>query len=161
MKSSTYCFHVKTKLLAVFQICISVPLTMEKSHFMFELYYKTTFLLQKYLTKKCYTTKPFCHSKILFFPAESAIHRWQSHRFSGLLWKYELNLRSSHWSCSVKKGNLKNFANFTGKNLRWSLFLMVFSCGICEIFKKTYFEEHLRTTASETCSAFTRTVFCW
>ena len=26
MKSSTYCFHVKTKILADFQICISVPL---------------------------------------------------------------------------------------------------------------------------------------
>ena len=25
----------------------------------------------------------------------------------------------------------------------------VFSCEICEIFKNTYFEEHLRTTASE------------
>ena len=26
------------------------------------------------------------------------------------------------------------------------------SCGICEIFKNIYFEESLRTTASETCS---------
>ena len=25
----------------------------------------------------------------------------------------------------------------------------VFSCEICEIYKNTYFEEHLRTTASE------------
>ena len=31
-----------------------------------------------------------------------------------LLWKHELNLISSHCSCSVKKGVLKNFANFTG-----------------------------------------------
>ena len=28
----------------------------------------------------------------------------------------------------------------------------VFSCGICEIVKKTYFEEDLWTTASKTCS---------
>ena len=30
----------------------------------------------------------------------------------GLLWKHDFNLRSSHWSCSVKKG-----VNFTGKHL--------------------------------------------
>ena len=29
---------------------------------------------------------------------------------SGLLWKHELNLRSSHWSRSVKKVVLRNFA---------------------------------------------------
>ena len=29
--------------------------------------------------------------------------------------------RSSHQRCSVKKGVLKNFANFTGKHLCWSL----------------------------------------
>ena len=33
----------------------------------------------------------------------------------------------------------------------------VFSCGICKIFNNTYFEEHLQTTASQTCSNFTRT----
>ena len=32
--------------------------------------------------------------------------------------------RSSHWRCSVKKGVLKNLANFTGKHLCWSLFLI-------------------------------------
>ena len=30
--------------------------------------------------------------------------------------------RSSHRRCSVKKGVLKNFANFTGKHLCWSFF---------------------------------------
>ena len=29
--------------------------------------------------------------------------------------------KSSHWRCSVKKRALKNFANFTGKHLCWSL----------------------------------------
>ena len=29
---------------------------------------------------------------------------------------------------------------------------VVFSCEICEVFKNTYFEKHLRTTASEICS---------
>ena len=32
--------------------------------------------------------------------------------------------RSSHQRCSVKKGVLKNFANFTGKHPCWSLFLI-------------------------------------
>ena len=73
--------------------------------------------------------------------------------------------RSSHRRCSVNKDVLKNFANFTGKHLCWSLFnkvtylkacnfikktpTQVFSCEIREIFKNNYFEEHLRTTASE------------
>ena len=30
---------------------------------------------------------------------------------SGLLWKHELNLRSSHWSCSVKRVFLEHFQN--------------------------------------------------
>ena len=38
-------------------------------------------------------------------------------------WKPE-TFRSSHWRCSVKQGALKNFANFTGSNLCWSLFLI-------------------------------------
>ena len=64
--------------------------------------------------------------------------------------------RSSHRICSVKKGILKNFANFTGTNMCWSFFLIklqaptqVFSCEICEIFKNTCFEEHLQTAASK------------
>ena len=73
--------------------------------------------------------------------------------------------RSSHWRCSVKKGVLKNLANFTGKHLCWSLFLTTlqqsrpatlvklgsntsFSCKICELFEKTCFEEHLPTDTS-------------
>ena len=69
-------------------------------------------------------------------------------------WKLE-TFRSSHWRCSVKKGVLKNFANVTGKNLCWSLFLIklqfwrpaillkktptqVVSCEICKLFKNNY-----------------------
>ena len=62
-----------------------------------------------------------------------------------------------------KKGILINFAKFTGKHLRQSLFLIklpatlfiqketltqVFSCELCEIFKNTFFTEHLRVAAS-------------
>ena len=64
---------------------------------------------------------------------------------------------SSHRRCSVKKGVLKNFANFKGKHLCWSLFLIKLKrdcntdtfCEICEVFKNTYFEECLRETASK------------
>ena len=77
---------------------------------------------------------------------------------SGLLWKFESKVRSSHWSCSIKIGVLKYFANFTGKHHCRSFFLtessglqlfkkvsstQVFSFGICENFKNTYFEENL------------------
>ena len=33
VKSSTHYFHMKTKILAEFQICINVPLKSSKSHF--------------------------------------------------------------------------------------------------------------------------------
>ena len=49
-----------------------------------------------------------------------------------------------------KKRCSKNFAYFTWKQLCRSLFLITLqSCEICETFKSTYCEEHLRTTASE------------
>ena len=37
-----------------------------------------------------------------------------------------ITCRSSHRRCSVEKGVLKNFANFTGRRLRWSVFLIKF-----------------------------------
>ena len=61
--------------------------------------------------------------------------------------------------CFVKEGVLKNFANFTGKHLRWSIFLLkqqdfwlaalskrnsntgVFLSEHSEIFINSYFEE--------------------
>ena len=73
--------------------------------------------------------------------------------------------KSSHRRCSIKKAVLKNFAIFKGKHLTWSLFLInlqawrsatlkktptqLFSFEFCEIFKNTYSEEHVRTTAFE------------
>ena len=41
------------------------------------------------------------------------------------IWAAQSN-RSSHRRCYVKKGVLRNFANFTGKQLLWSLFLIKF-----------------------------------
>ena len=68
-----------------------------------------------------------------------------------------------------KKGVLKTFANFTENHLCWSLFLIKLqdlrtvtllkrdsntgvSYEICELFKNTYFEKHLRTTAFSSSS---------
>ena len=73
--------------------------------------------------------------------------------------------RSSHQRCSVKQGVLRNFAKFTGKHLRQSLFFnnvsggasnfikkqalaQVFSCEFCKISKNTLFTEHVWVTAS-------------
>ena len=69
--------------------------------------------------------------------------------------------RSNHQRCSIKKGVLRNFVKFSGKHLCQSLFMpqacnfikkeslaQVFSCEFFEIFKSTFFTEHLRATAS-------------
>ena len=63
--------------------------------------------------------------------------------------------RTSHWRCSIEKGVLKYFTKFAWKHLCQSLFFnkvaetlaQVFSCRFCEIFKNTFFTEHLRATA--------------
>ena len=75
-----------------------------------------------------------------------------------------LKYRSSHRKCSVKKGILKNFANFTGKHhiCVESLFNKfavvtllkrdsngVSSCEICKVLKNTYFEDQLQTWAND------------
>ena len=82
-----------------------------------------------------------------------------------LLSKHELNVRSSHWNSSVKKGVFRNFASFTGTQLCWSLFLIelqTFRDSNTDVFlwNLQNFSEHLiwnlQTPASETCF-FTRT----
>ena len=72
----------------------------------------------------------------------------------------EEKFRSSHQSCSVKKGVLRKFAKFTGKHLCQRLFFnkaeglatqsltQVFSCEFCKISKNDFFTEYLQTTAS-------------
>ena len=77
------------------------------------------------------------------------------------------NTRSRPRRCSIKTGVLEIVSKFTGKHLCQSrLFKKVtglrpatllkkrlaqaFSCEFCEIFKNTFFTEHLCTTASET-----------
>ena len=75
--------------------------------------------------------------------------------------------RSSHRSCSVRKGILRYFAKFAVKHLILSLFFnevaglchatllkketraQGFSCESCKIYMNTFFTEYLRATASE------------
>ena len=76
-----------------------------------------------------------------------------------------VDVTSSHRGVFCEKDVLKNLPDFTGKHLCWNLFLVKLNpfSGLliyqnkkrlqhrffCEIFKNTYFEEHLRTTASK------------
>ena len=63
---------------------------------------------------------------------------------------------NSHQRCSIKKGVLRNFAKYTRKHVRQSLFnlskketmVQVLSCEFWEIFNNSFFTEHLRATAS-------------
>ena len=85
-----------------------------------------------------------------------------------MLTKVELSVnRNSRQRCSMKKGVLRNFRNFTGKHLHQSLFFnkviglmqacnfikkeslaQVFFCEFCDISENTFFTEHLWATAS-------------
>ena len=83
-----------------------------------------------------------------------------------LLWKHELNVRSSHQSSSVKRGVFRIFASFTGRQLCWSLFLIELQtfrpAALLKIDSNTdvfpwnlqdfYLIWSLRTPASEACS---------
>ena len=85
-------------------------------------------------------------------------------RRPGRLLNFLCTFRIIHQWFSVKKGVLKNSTKFIGKHLCGSLSLnqvaglrpatllkkiptQVFSCEFCEIFKNTYFVEHLQTAA--------------
>ena len=63
-------------------------------------------------------------------------------------------MSNTHRRSSVKNRALNIFGNFTGKHcvevtLKKETPTQVFSCVICEIFTKIYYEEHLRMTASD------------
>ena len=71
-----------------------------------------------------------------FFSAESGIYCWQSHRF--LLrtpLKTLVKPQKQPRELFCKKGVLRNFANFTGKHLCWSLFLIELQ-EVCSFSKK-------------------------
>ena len=61
-------------------------------------------------------------------------------------------IRSNHRRCSVKNGVLKYFANFTGKNLCWSLFLLKLKatfkrkiCGNCAFLQNYHIRKLCET----------------
>ena len=60
------------------------------------------------------------------------------------------NVKSNRSEVHCKKVILKNIAKFTGRHLCWWLQSRCFPENFCEIFKNTYFVEHLGTVASET-----------
>ena len=78
--------------------------------------------------------------------------KWRHFLTRNILRKVFTRFRSRHRRCSVRKGVLKNFAKFTGKNLCQSLFFnkvaglskketlgQVFFCEFCETAKNTFF----------------------
>ena len=82
-------------------------------------------------------------------------HLWVRMPLLSLKFIRLINCRSRHRKCSVRKGALKNFANF--KNVHEGLQhyqkvtpTQVFSCEICQIFMNIIYFEHLLTAASET-----------
>ena len=69
---------------------------------------------------------------------------WEVHKF----------FRSNHRSCFMKNAVLKNFAVSTGKLqtcnfIKKRLQHRCFPLNICEIFKNTYFKEHLLTVVPD------------
>ena len=62
---------------------------------------------------------------------------------------YIVRSRSSHQRCSIKKVFLRISQNAEACNfIKKEALAQVFSCEFCEIFKNTFFTEHLRTTTS-------------
>ena len=113
----------------------------------------------------------------------TAKHSFRSIFFNKVAgWKPEI-FRSSHWRCSVKQGVFKNFANFTGNNLCWSLFLIKLDiwclklnqrrlqpgafCKICNYFEenlcmstcKLYLKKDSKVFVSEFCKLFRSSYF--
>ena len=108
-------------------------------------------------------TFPVQLKKMIFIP-EKTVFLLKYH----VDWHPRKSSRSSHRRCSIRKGVLRNFAKFAGKDRRQSLFFnkdaglrlkacnfikkealaRVFSCEFSETSKKTFFTEHFWATAS-------------
>ena len=106
-----------------------------------------------------YINKLILLNKIIFFLKNFSFVL--NLKFYGVMHKKSIQpVRTSQRRCSMEIGVIKNFAKFTGKHLRQSVFLnkvtghflkkslaQVLSHEFSEIFKNTYFTEHLRMTA--------------
>ena len=67
-----------------------------------------------------------------------------------------LKFKSSQPRCSVKKGFLKNFANFTGKHLCWSIISIKLQAWGLQLYLKK--ETPTQVLSCETCVKFLRTL---
>ena len=122
--------------------------------------------LQAFFYRTPIVTAPTFSRQQILFSGESGIYCWPSHRF--LLRtpsKTRLKPQKQPLELFCKKGVLRNFANFTGKHLCWSLFLIELQtfkpAALLKIDSNTdvflwNLQDHLiwslRTPASETCS---------
>ena len=74
-------------------------------------------------------------------------------------YRFNVKCRSSRPNVFFRKGPLRNFAKFTGKNLYFSNFIkketlkQVFHFEFSKIFKITFFIEHLRQQFLRDCSS--------
>ena len=107
-----------------------------------------------------------CESKTQLPEAATRKNEQRTSERKGLIYVYGrvfFFLQKQPRRCSIKKDVLKDFAKFTGNQLCWSLFLQAFGpatllkkrsrhrcfpVNLFEIFKNTFFTEHLHTTAS-------------
>ena len=100
------------------------------------------------------------HSLRVFLINKKIVFTEKRHRIKNSKIRKRIWMKPCSKTRSDKSTVQKNFANFTGKHLCWSLFFtklqafrpaallkktptLVFSCEIWEILKNTYFEEHL------------------
>ena len=113
----------------------------------------------------------FIETVCLTFSFFLVIHNYTTNKAHRMIFEYKFfskctgqNKKNQPPKGFCKKDVLKNFANFTGKHLQWSLFLIKSKAWRPATFlkkklrnrwfpvkfKNTYFEEHLRTAVSET-----------
>ena len=140
MKSSTFYFRMKTKILADFQICISVPLSckiMQKKNFFDKC------LLFPWLNWICFLRSNLIWRDTISMYLLSRVNQGNWQLFEKLKGNYSLKrkkhpvrvirenscmlkeaatTRSSRSQMLFKIGVLENFAIFTGKHPCWSLF---------------------------------------
>ena len=109
MKFSTYYFHMKTKILVDFQICISVPLNDD----CISKKIKDVYQVRQVHVKNCELRWFRISLKKLYVRLN--VKSW-------LIFQLEFSFKSSHQRCSVKKGVLRNLSKFKAKYLFQSLF---------------------------------------
>ena len=107
--------------------------------------------LLKFFKKLSWLSSSWCFTLTLSLTHSPRIQIWY------FLCKKRRNI---HWRYCIQKMCSLKFWNLEKNHMCWSLFLkkfrfyqkkattQMFSCEIPEIFKSTYFEKHLETTAS-------------